>query len=434
MTAPAMKAHLAPSPAAIEIAAAVRDAASRGEPVRIIGGGTWLDAMRPVGATRQLRTAQHSGVVEYVPGDLTLTALAGTTLAELERLTSEHRQWLALDPPAGEAATIGATVATASYGPLASTFGRPRDQVLGVEFVTGDGSIVRGGGRVVKNVAGFDLTRLVTGSWGTLGVITEVSVRLRARAEREVSLAIPISGGRSSIAAIATELRRLPFAPMAAVLLDHATASRVGVGDDAGPLSDAATGEAGVLLLRIGGREETVAAQRLASEQLAHGARSTATEVDASIWKRLAAPEPAEAATLRISAPPTRFAECWASAVQLAATAARSSVQALPLIGVARVCMEGPDAASDALRHRLLALRAGVTGEAGVAGAAGVAGVAGAAGIAAHRVVFERLPSEWWRELDADLPETVAGARRLSRRVKDAYDPQGILNPGLMGI
>src|SRR5206468_6797235 len=124
------------------------------------------------------------------PGDLTLTARAGTTLAEIRSATAEHNQWLALDPSGRDESTLGAIAATASAGPLATAFGTPRDLILGLEFVSGDGHIARGGGKVVKNVAGFDLTRLFIGSWGTLGVITEVSVRLHAKPEVDRTIAI----------------------------------------------------------------------------------------------------------------------------------------------------------------------------------------------------------------------------------------------------
>src|SRR5215211_4142123 len=150
----------------------VRVAVDRRTGLRVLGRGSWLDAGRPVSATESLATRDLSGITEYVPGDLTLTARAGTTLGEIRRATAAHGQWLALDPHGSDEGTLGATIATASAGPLATAFGTPRDLVLGVEFVTGDGVVARGGGRVVKNVAGFDLARLVTGAWGTLGVLT----------------------------------------------------------------------------------------------------------------------------------------------------------------------------------------------------------------------------------------------------------------------
>jgi len=165
------------------IAAAVRDAAAERIPLRIVGRGSWLDAGAPVHAARTLAVGDDTGVVAYSPGDLCITARAGTTLGELGAALAEHDQWLALDPDGGAEGTIGATVATGSYGPSAALYGATRSQLLGVVAVTGSGEIIRPGGRVAKNVAGFDLTRLLTGSWGTLGIITEVTLRVRPRAQ-----------------------------------------------------------------------------------------------------------------------------------------------------------------------------------------------------------------------------------------------------------
>lgn len=159
---------------------AVRAAADAGEGLRIVGAGTWLDAGHPVAAMRTLSLADDRGIVAYSPGDLTITVRAGTTLAEIAEALREHGQWLALDPEGGMEVTIGATVATGSYGPAATLYGTVRDQLLGMTVVTGRGEIARPGGRVVKNVAGFDLTRLMTGAWGSLGVITEVTLRVRS--------------------------------------------------------------------------------------------------------------------------------------------------------------------------------------------------------------------------------------------------------------
>src|SRR5690349_24025623 len=111
-----------------EVRDQVRDAIERRRPARIVGGGSWLDANRPVRTDATIAVHNVRGIVEYEPGDLTLTARAGTTLHEIARTTAPHGQWLALDPP-GDAtrATLGATLATASYGPLAYHFGTPRD-------------------------------------------------------------------------------------------------------------------------------------------------------------------------------------------------------------------------------------------------------------------------------------------------------------------
>jgi glycolate oxidase FAD binding subunit len=121
----------------------IREAASRGLGLRVVGRGTWLDAGRPVRAAGSLSTRELAGIVDYVPGDLTLTARAGTALGEIRAATAAHNQWLALDPLGRDDGSIGATVATASAGPLATHFGTPRDLVLGLEYVTGSGTIGR---------------------------------------------------------------------------------------------------------------------------------------------------------------------------------------------------------------------------------------------------------------------------------------------------
>lgn len=164
-----------------EVAEAIRNAAREHKSLRVMGRGTWLGAGHPVSANRPLSLADDAGIVAYTPGDLTITVRGGTTLGEIGAALQSHNQWLALDPDGGPDGTIGATVATCSYGPSAALFGTPRDQVLGMTVVTGSGDIIKPGGRVVKNVAGFDLTRLMIGAWGTLGVITEVTLRLRSR-------------------------------------------------------------------------------------------------------------------------------------------------------------------------------------------------------------------------------------------------------------
>src|SRR6185437_4881427 len=167
--------------------------------------------------------------------------------------------------------TIGATIATASAGPLAHAFGTPRDAALGLEVVTGDGSIVRTGGRVVKNVAGFDLTRLFTGSWGTLGVITEVTVRLRARPDVDETWVVALAdddaiGGacRAALGAAA--------APIALALVDAPLAAALGLG------------KSPVMLVRLAGAAAAMRAQRDALRAL--GAAAVGPP---DVWQRLRA-------------------------------------------------------------------------------------------------------------------------------------------------
>src|SRR5262245_54311701 len=118
-----------------DVSEAVSEAARARQPLRIRGAGTWLDAGRPVSSATTLDLSALRGIVAYTPGDLTLTALAGTPLAEIAAATAAHGQWLPLDPFGRQEGTLGATLATASYGPLASSIGHPRDLTLGVSFV-----------------------------------------------------------------------------------------------------------------------------------------------------------------------------------------------------------------------------------------------------------------------------------------------------------
>ena len=143
------------------------------------GRGSWLHGGQPPqGVDVVLSAERMNDISAYEPADLFIEAQAGAGLDAMERRTLECRQWLALDPPGGERGTLGAMVAVGAAGPLQAGFGSPRDQVLGATLVTGDGRVLGLGGRVVKNVAGFDLLKLVTGSWGTLGMITSVTMRL----------------------------------------------------------------------------------------------------------------------------------------------------------------------------------------------------------------------------------------------------------------
>src|SRR5205085_5839803 len=117
-------------------------------------------------------------IVDYLPSDMVLTAEAGVTLAEINAAAREHRQMLALDAPQPDRATIGGLVATGAFGPRRARYGTIRDLIIGVTLVRADGVVARGGGKVVKNVAGFDLPKDACGSLGTLGMIANATFRL----------------------------------------------------------------------------------------------------------------------------------------------------------------------------------------------------------------------------------------------------------------
>ena len=184
-----------------DLAERVRAAHASGTPLAIVSGGTkaWLG--RPLQGER-LDVSGHRGIVSYEPTELTLTARAGTPLAEIEAALAEHGQCLAFEPPhfdshllggdgSGErAATLGGTVACNLSGPARPYAGACRDFVLGVRMINGRGEVLRFGGEVMKNVAGYDLSRLMAGAQGTLGVLLEVSLKVLPRPAAELTLAL----------------------------------------------------------------------------------------------------------------------------------------------------------------------------------------------------------------------------------------------------
>lgn len=359
----------------------VREHAAQSSPVRVVGGGGWLDAGRPVRDGAPLSLAGDRAIVEYVAGDLTLTARAGATLADIAAATAVEGQWLALDPFGAPSGTLGATIATGSAGPLAHSFGTPRDAVLGLEVVTGNGEIVRAGGRVVKNVAGFDLTRLFTGAWGTLAVITEATVRLRSRPERDESVALPVPADYALDSWLA-RLRALPFTPLALEMVNAPLAATLGLEHRA------------ILLARLGGNDDAVRAQR---ELL--GALGDVSDVPASVWSALGAIEPRGAAVARVSAPPSRLHAIWPL---LSRIDDRTLAHATVGRGIVRTICAPSD--GDGTGQWLAAI-----------------------GACEGTRIFERLPERAWQGIPCHVDDPI------SRAVRTAFDRARILNRGILG-
>lgn len=170
----------------------VRAALADSTPLRIRGGGSKdFHGLRLEGDV--LDTRSLHGIVSYEPSELVVTVRGGTPLAELEAALAEQGQCLAFEPPhfagaAGDTATVGGMLATGWSGPSRASVGAARDFVLGVEIINGKAELLRFGGTVMKNVAGYDVSRLMAGSWGTLGVISEVSIKVLPVAPGEATL------------------------------------------------------------------------------------------------------------------------------------------------------------------------------------------------------------------------------------------------------
>ncbi|WP_018716995.1 glycolate oxidase subunit GlcE [Arhodomonas aquaeolei] len=174
------------------IAEAVRDAAAASRALSIAGSGSKAFYGRtPTGTT--LDVSSHRGIVNYAPTELILTARAGTPLAEIEAALAGQGQMLPFEPPHfGGGGTLGGAVAAGLAGPRRPFTGAVRDMVLGLRLVNGNGEVLHFGGEVMKNVAGYDLSRLNTGALGTLGVILEVTVKVLPRPETEASVRLEL--------------------------------------------------------------------------------------------------------------------------------------------------------------------------------------------------------------------------------------------------
>ena len=372
------------------VVSAIRDSIASGSALRISGRGGWLDAGRPVRSASTLSLRDDAGVVGYVPGDLTLTVRAGTTLAEVADITSEHDQWLPLDPYGSSDGTIGATLATASAGPLSSSFGLARDLLLGLEFVNGRGDTIRAGGKVVKNVAGFDLSRLLTGSWGTLGVITEVTLRLYARPAVDRTFVIDLGGPERQVSSIIRAIVTSPLTPFAVLLLNAAAARAVGVGHSP------------VCLIRFGGNDAVVKAQVNGLSQL-----SRPEEIETKIWSDVRQLDGSAHSTIRISSLPQR----------VVAHAARMLHDDISDI---RTCIDP--------RRGLLRIIVGASRNDDENDWQGDFGDVPGDDAQSSEVIFEKLPADVWAQAS---PSVVSDP--LSKGIKKAYDPLNILNPGILG-
>lgn len=270
------------------VAAVLALCSVRGWTVEPAGAGTWLDhgctTARSIDVV--LSTRRLSGRITTEPGDLVVGADAGVPLAALQQRLAHDRQELPLDPPAAAAATLGAVISHAAAGPLRAGSGTPRDYVLGLQVATGDGRLIRFGGRVVKNVAGYDVVRLLTGSRGSLGMITDAWLRLHARPADDRTFVLEAEP--ANLLEVVMGLRAVH--PAAVELLAPSTASAV------------AARSAWLALVRLrGGREELAdAVDRMRG--IVGGL--SLTEAGADVWKALGSLEAAASPLIRIASLP----------------------------------------------------------------------------------------------------------------------------------
>jgi len=371
-------------PDAPALAAALAAATGAGERVRPAGGGTKLDWGAPAPQPDvELRTGALDRILSYDPGDLTAVLQAGVTLAAAREEFTRHGQVLALDPPdAGGAATVGGVVASADSGPWRHRHGSVRDLLLGVTVALADGSLARAGSRVIKNVAGYDLAKLYAGSFGTLGAIAEVVVRLHPRPEATATVVARASKPGSLAAGAAT----LGAAPLELEALDMRW-ERGG----------------GAILARAGGRSAAAIARRAAELLARAGLDPEPPETDDdALWdaQREAQRPPEGGATVRVGAGPSQLERVLAAAD--AARAERAVGRAG--LGLTWLTFAPGHARPEALRE----LRERLAG---------------------CPVVLESAPRELRGAVDPwGVPE--GPALELMRRVKARFDPDRTCRPG----
>lgn len=388
-------------------AAAVASALADDAPVEIVGHASKRGLGRPVAASRLLDLSRLSGITLYEPEELVLAARAGTPLAEIEAVLSSHRQMLAFEPPdlgplyggkAG-AATLGGAIACNLSGPRRLTAGAARDHVLGVRGVTGRGELVKAGGRVVKNVTGYDLSKLMAGSFGTLAALTEITVKVLPAPEATRTLLV--SGLDAGLALDAmTRALAGPHEVSGAAHLPPGIAARTGI-------EGAFRTGVSVTALRLEGPAPSVAA-RSAELRTLLADFGPVEEADGSLsralWAALGGAAPfagGDGAVWRLSLPP-------AAAAHVVAALEALDAECWMDWGGGLVWARLPEG-QDARHQRLRATLAVCGGHATL--------VRAAADIRARVPVFHP---------QADV------VAALAQRVKDAFDPMHILNPGRM--
>ena len=202
--------HRAAPESSDAVAALLRQAGESGSAVRFTGGGTKITwGGRAHDPALELSTTNLDQIVEHNAGDLTAVLEAGVPLARAQATFAAEGQMLSLDPP-DDGATVGGVVASGDSGPLRSRYGGVRDLVVGMRVALSDGTLAKSGGKVIKNVAGYDLAKLFGGSFGTLGAIVEVSVRLHPLPP-ETASAVGLSEDPDELARAAVAIGRAPL-------------------------------------------------------------------------------------------------------------------------------------------------------------------------------------------------------------------------------
>jgi len=400
-----------------QVAEVLKCAAARGLGVIPVRNGTKLGIGNPPRRyDLALSLKSLNRVWHYEPADLTVTVEPGMKLGDFQHFLARDGLWLPLDPRGGARASIGGTLAANAAGPLSARYGAPRDMVLGMKIATADGKIIKAGGRVVKNVAGYDLGKLLIGSFGTLGVIVEASFKLYPRPEARATFVLSLESLEA-----ARHLRRAifgsPLDPLRIALLDRAAGQMVvGAGLEPAPANSAPF----EFWLEAGGSERVLARYSRELEERAKeaGARMENREGAESAWDRIAdfawlvAESLPDSVILRASLPLDSSEEFLTRA--LIDAKVRASVSQ-PGTGVVSLVLPAE-------------------GTRDVAAASEVAKLRDLAEALAGALVVEHCRPELKPQLDAwGLPPQAGRPGsdfEMMRKMKATWDPNGILSPG----
>jgi glycolate oxidase FAD binding subunit len=375
-----------------EAAKLLRSLGEAGKAVRVRGGGTkeWGGIGDPVAV--DLETAGMAKIIEHNVGDLTAVLQAGVPLAEAQAAFAAEGQMLALDPPlgAGDAATVGGMVATGDSGPLRHRYGGVRDLIVGISLALSDGSLAKAGSKVIKNVAGYDLAKLFTGSHGTLGLIVTVTVRLHPKPEGNAT-AVGATDDPDVLAKAAIQLARLPL--------------------EADSLDAAWQGGAGRLLARFGGPTAGGQAEATATRMREAGLDGVQTvEDDEDLWLDLRNAQRAPRGEAGDEAPGRGSASLKVSARM---TDLAPAIRATDAAGGALVSRAAHGLSWITLDSGDLVRRVGAVRDA----------------LDPRPVVIQDGPAELRRELDPWGPLD-AGALVVMKRLKGRFDAKRIFRPG----
>ena len=349
-----------------------------------------------------LSLARLDRIVEHEPADLMLSVECGATLEAIDAVLRPHRQFVPLDPPRPEASTVGGLIATGAAGPYRARYGTIRDILVGLTVVRADGTVVKGGGRVVKNVTGYDIPKLHVGALGTLGVVVEAHLRLHPRPVEERSWVFAFPSAEAALEA-ALEIRDTPVILSRCQLL---TANALAALGESGP-------PAAALAVTVGSVPAAVFAQGARIAEICGRAGSDAIEVPEADdwWRRVAGVATPEAGVpslaLRIGARPTDIVKALR-----ALEAIRSAGEALPAAA---------DVASGVLHATLAPVEASRVAEL-VRRARGALAALGASCVVEAAPLAAKPGLDVWGDVGAALEPM--------RRLKHELDPGGVLNPG----